>query len=367
MRCPNLTGNLFEAKKGITVQIQEATIHQLIKQPLASGEGSVGHKHGPSALPIDMVLTTLCTELLALYNTTVNSYGTLGQDPTLHTFPLRLNAYTSSTITFQEFTISALSLIEKEMQGAPFASGGYALFLRYQHDNNDFLLVAMLKLKPGAGIDEQTLNLQPTLNIDLSRLHEAARINLTKLTTATEPYLSFIKGKAKKKGDVTDYFRDALACENFTKSSHHTEQLIKAADAFVTAREDLPTPEAKREEKVRMRQRLVDCFANNPVEVVLPTLAAAIMPSNPEEFVAFVRTGPQADQYQINDSFTPHKATYNKIRRITGKIGGSVSVGFDIADVQAHRVYYDPTVDGLVLRSPPEHIKQAVLENAPNS
>ena len=347
------------------MQIQEATIHQLIKQSQTSGEGSVQHQHRPNALPIDEVLTTLCTDLLALYNTTVNSYGTLGQDPTLHTFPLRLNEYANGGIAFHVFTTTALSLIKKEMQNSSFANGGYSLFLRYQHDNNDFLLVAMLKLKPGAGIDEQTLNLEPTLNIDLSRLHEAARINLTKLATATEPYLSFIKGKAKKTGDVTDYFRDALACENFTKSSHHTDQLIKAADAFVAAREDLVTPEAKREEKMRVRQGLVECFANNPVEVVLLTLAAVIMPSSPDDFVAFVRTGPQADQYQINDSFMPHKATYNKIRRITGKIGGSVSVGFDVADVQSQRVYYDPAVDGLVLKFPSEHLKQAILENAP--
>lgn len=346
------------------MQIQEATIHQLIKAAQTSGEGSVTHHHRPTVLPIDPVLTTLCTDLLALYNSTVNSYGTLGQDPTLHTFPLRLNEYTQGTDGFQAFTTASLSLIKKEMQDAIFANGGYALFLRYQHDNTDFLLVAMLKLKPGAGIDEQTLSLQPTLNIDLNLLHEAARINLTRLSSATEPYLSFIKGKAKK-GDVTEYFRTALACENFTNSSHHTDQLIKAADAFVAARADLPLENEKREERTQMRKRLYDCFANNTDEVVLPTLAAAIMPSSPQDFLNFVRTGPQAAQYQINDSFKPHLPTYNKIRRITGKIGASVSVGFNVDDVQAQRVYYDPAIDGLVLKSPSEQLKQAISENAP--
>ncbi len=346
------------------MQIQEATIHQLIKAAQTSGDGSVQHHHRPDVLPFDEVLTTLSTDLLALYNSTVNSYGTLGNDPNIHAFPVRLNEYTSGDAVFQAFTISTLNLIQKEMQSSIFANGGYALFLRYQHDGNDFLLVAMLKLKAGAGIDEQTLSLQPTLNIDLSRLHEAARINLTRLATATEPYLSFIKGKAKK-GGVTEYFRDALACVNFTNSSHHTDQLIKAADAFVAARDDLVTPEAKKEERARMRGRLVDCFSNSENEVVLQALAAAIMPTSPQDFVDFVRTGPQADQYQINDSFKPHKATYNKIRRITGRIGGSVSVGFDVADVLAQRVYYDPQIDGLVLKSPPESLKQSVLDNAP--
>lgn len=346
--------------------IQEATIHQLIKAVQTTGDGSVEHHHRPDALPIDAVLTTLCTDLLALYNSTVNSYGTLGQDTTTQMFPVRLNEYTGGTAAFHVFTTATLSLIKKEMQGSTFANGGYALFLRYQHDANDFMLIAMLKLKPGAGIDEATLSLQPTLNIDLNRLHEAARINLTRLTTTTEPYLSFIKGKAKK-GDVTEYFRNALACENFTNSSHHTDQLIQAADAFVDARPDLVTPEAKREEKGHMRRRLVDCFYNNAEEVNLQALAVAIMPGSPQDFVDFVRTGPQADQYQINDSFKPHRPTYNKIRRITGKIGGSVTVGFDVADVQALRVYYDPVIDGLVLKSPPESLKKTILDNAPLS
>lgn len=114
-----------------------------------------------------------------------------------------------------------------------------------------------------------------------------------------------------------------------------------------------------------MRRRLVACFDSNPDEVVLQTLAAAIMPGSPADFIDFVRSGPQADQFQINDSFKPHKGTYAKIRRFTGKIGSSISVGFDVADVQAQRVYYDSVVDGLVLKSPPDYLKQAIFENAP--
>lgn len=348
------------------MNITEATIHQLIKAAQTSGDGCVQINPRTTPLPIDGVLTTLCMDLLALYAKTANSYGTLGQDPTLHMFPVRLNEYVQRTIDFQTFTTSTLRLISKEMEDAIFANGGYALFLRYQQSDEDFMLIAMLKLKPGAGINEQTLNLEPTLTIDLSLLHEAARINLTRWASVTEPYLSFIKGRAKN-GDVTDYFREALACQNFTKSSHHTAQLIKAADAFVEAREDLVTPEEKKAELVEMRKRLYDCFAANPEEVALTTLAAAIMPSNLQDFVDFVRTGPQASEYQINDTFTPHKTTYNKIRRIAGRIGTSVSVAFDVSDVQAGRVYYDPDCDGIVLKSPPSNIKQAILDYAPPS
>lgn len=348
------------------MRIQEATIHRLIKAAEQSGEGCVQQQVRNSALPIDAVLTTVCADLLSLYSSTANSYGTLGQDATLHTFPLRLSEYVLGNRAFQSFTTETLKLIKSKMESSFLSNGGYALFLRYQHDSNDFMLIAMLKLKPGAGVNEQTLSLEPTLNIDLSQLHEAARINLTKLSALSEPYLSFIKG-GKKRGNVTEYFRDALACQNFTNSSHHTELVIKAAEAYLATRADLTTTEEKREERIQMRQRMATCFANNSNEVVLATLAAAISPSAPQDFLDFVRTGPQADQFPINDTFTPHKATYNKLRRFTGRIGGSVSVGFDVADIQRQLVYYDPGVDGLVLKSPPDHLKQAIQEHAPAS
>jgi nucleoid-associated protein len=345
--------------------IVEATIHQLIKDAQTSGSGSVSTHPRSSALPIDTVLTTLCTQLVALYAKTVNSYGTLGTDTLLHAFPVRLNQYFDRHADFQTFTTDTLNLIANKMEGALLSNGGYALFLRYEQGNEDFVLVAMLKLKPGAGIEEATLNLQPTLTIDLTLLHEAARINLTKWRSAAEPYLSFIKGSAKN-GEVTNYFREALGCQNFTNSSHHTAQLIKAADDFVIARQDLGSAEEKQSEKLLMRKRLHDCFVANREEVVMGTLAAAIMPSAPDDFINFLRNGPQAAQYQINDSFKPDRKTYIRIRRISGTIGSSITVGFDVSDVEAGRVYYDAGSDGIVLKSPPEAIKKAILENATN-
>lgn len=342
--------------------IREATIHQLIKATQTSGDDSVGQHVRQEPLPVDEVLRNLCVELLSLYATSVNSNGTLGQDPVIHTFPVALASYTAGQTDFQAFTVAALNLIKEEMKEAIFANGGYALFLRYEHDNIDFLLIAMLKLKAGAGIDEETLSLQPTLNIDLKLLHEAARINLTRLANQEHPYLTFIKGKAKK-GDITGYFRKALACVTFTDSKHHTDQLIKAAQAFVEAREDLVTPEQKREERSLMRKRLVDCLEANPLQVVLATAAAAIMPGAPDDFLEFLQTGSAAGQYHIDDSFQPHKATYRPLHRISAKIGHSISVAFDVEDVLAHRVTYDPDRDAIVLRSPPESLKQAIIEN----
>lgn len=340
--------------------IREATIHQLIKAAQTVGEGSVTEQVRPEPLPIDEVLQELCGELLGLYATSVNSNGTLGQDPLIHAFPVTLASYVDGETDFQVFTVSALTLIKEAMKDAIFANGGYALFLRYEQDNVEFLLIAMLKLKAGAGIDEATLSLQPTLNIDLKLLHEAARVNLTRLANNTQPYLTFVKGKAKQ-GDITEYFRKALACVTFTDSKHHTEQLIKAAEAFVASRVDLST-EQKAEERMQMRKRLSECMQQNPVQLVIATAAAAIRPEGPEEFIQFLQS-PQATDFHIDQTFQPHKPTYRRLYRITGKIGQTISVAFDVEDIQTHRVSYDADRNAIVLNNPPEALKQSILEN----
>lgn len=342
------------------MQIREATIHQLIKAAQTVGDGSVTHHVRPEPLPVNDILQELCRDLLGLYATAVNSNGTLGQDPLIHAFPVTLASYIAGGTDFQTFTVSALTLIKEAMKEAIFANGGYALFLRYEQDGVDFLLIAMLKLKAGAGIDEETLSLQPTLNIDLKLLHEAARVNLTRLANQTQPYLTFIKGKAKQ-GDITEYFRKALACVTFTDSKHHTDQLIKAADAFVASREDL-TPEQKAEERMQMRKRLSECMQQNPLQLVIGTAAAAIRPEGPEEFLQFLQS-PQAVDFHIDHSFQPHRPTYRRLYRITGKIGQTISVAFDVEDIQMHRVSYDGDRNAIVLSNPPEALKQLILNN----
>lgn len=344
------------------MHIVEATIHQLAKAPQVKGPASVIRKLRSTALPVDPTLEAVCVDLLSMYATRSNSTGTFGAIPTLHQFPVHLAAYVEGTMPFLDFSEQALLLIEQEMSKSLLASGGFALFLRYQQGGSDYLLVAMLKLKQGAGINETTLDLEPTLNIDVNLLHEAARINLTRLSDGKEPYLNFIRGRSRA-GDVTEYFRTALACENFTSAKHHTQQVINAATDFVEARQDLATDEEKREELIRVKSALFDCFSANKKEVVLQTLAAAIMPSDPQNFLDFVKDPALSEKYQISETFQPDKATYQRLQRIHGSIGKTIKLSFSVEDVQASRVSFDDSSNAVVLSNPPPDLVKAILDN----
>ncbi len=333
------------------MHIKEAIIHQLIKAKETQGDGSVQVQPRTSRLASDAFLEATVQTLLETYSESVSGYGSLGTDANLHRFPVLLHTYlnapTNTPQAFIDFTNNSLNLIAENMKKEFFATGGYVLFLRYVNLGDDWLMVVVLKLKDGAGVDPITMDLQRTLTLDISKLHEAARVNLTKWGADTQPYLSFVKPRGSK---VSDYFRDALACLNFTESKHHTDQVIQALGAFITARPDIPAEE-KSARLIDARQKLYDCFVANPKEVVLATISASVMPSDPTAFTAFIRTGPSAADYQINDSFKPDRSTYSRIKRLRGKMG-SVTVSFDVDDVRAQRVRYDSTTNTLVLTQP---------------
>lgn len=344
------------------MEIIEATIHRLQKEAHTQGEGTVELQHRDENLPVDETLTTVCKELLQLYNRSSDSSGILGKDRDLHVFPVRLNEYLADSLSFPQLCHATVGLIAHHMQDARFSSGGYALFLRYREPPNDFFMVAMLKLKPGAGIDEESLGLLPTLNIDLDLLNEAARVNLTRLASDDQPYLTFIKGRRKSE-HVTKYFRDALACLNYTDSATQTRELVAACDDFVAQREDLKTEVEKQQEKLKARERLHDCLNANREEVTLATLAAAIHPVEPEEFVTFSQAVEAGERrYKFNARFKPDRRVTQNLRRIQGTMG-SIRLSFDVQDVRTGTVDYDDNRDAVIINNPTEQLKKEILEN----
>lgn len=345
------------------MQIIEATIHRLQKTAHTHGEGTVTIQWRNNNLPIDETLKGVARDLLALYNRTTDSSGTLGSNPNVHVFPLRLDEYLQSVLTFSELTKATVDLIASQMENERLANGGYALFLRYREPPNEFLLIAMLKLKPGAGIDENSLGLLATLNIDLDLLNEAARINITRLQADQEPYLTFIKGP-RRSANITDYFRNALACQNYTNASEQTKQLILAADDFVEQRDDLDSDSEKQRERLDMRRRLYDCLRQNPQEITLATAAAAIYPTDPNEFVTFTQAIVDGERrYTFNNRFKPDKKTTQSLRRISGNIG-TVRISFDVEDVRSGAIMYDGQRNAVIIKGPSGKLKQDILEHA---
>lgn len=334
------------------MQLQEAILHQISKDVQTSGPGSTSVTPRKAVLPIDDRLQKTAEDIVKVYGKLLSGYGTFGEDATLHQFPVFLRDYVANTTNFVSFTEQATLLISREMSKVFFANGGYALFLRYTNQGQDWLLVVMLKLRPGTGLDKATLELLDTLTFDVDHLHEAARVDLGKWAADAHPYLSFIK--RGRSDDVTQYFRDALGCTEYTQSKHNTEQMKDASEAFYKAQG------WNKEQEREARRRIYEyCDARLKAQepVNLTALSAIIDDQNPEAFRDFVRES----DFEVSETFKPHRDTYVSLKRIRGKFG-SVTVGFDVNDVQTGRVDYDEAHQCLVITGAPSELVSEILK-----
>lgn len=330
------------------MEIREAVIQGLTK---ASGSDVVGEVFRDTPSPLNERMTSLGDELLAIYGKLTNNYGCFDQDRDTYRFPHHLQQYLSEAVSIVELSKIACRFIADRMSSASSATGGYALYLRYQNQGRDWLLIVMLKLKTGTGIDQQSLELNESLAFDINHLHEAARIDLAKWQANEQPYLSFIK-RSGRQDEVTRYFRLALGCTEYTDSKSNTEQALKAVDAYCATMEW--TPEQKQEAR-RTTYTYFDEKSRSKEPVNLIALAAMLNDQEPESFTRFVRE----QEYPISETFEPHKRTYARFQRISGKFG-TVNVSFDVQDVIDGAVDYDATHGQLLIGNPPASLIEKI-------
>lgn len=329
------------------MEVQEAILHRIKKEKSATGAGSATTQKRATRLLVEERLVRTVEDILKIYGKSTNGYGTFDANETVHRFPVLLRGYVTATADFIAFTCDATDLIAAKMGDEAFSTGGYALFLRYTNQGQDWMLVAMLKLKPGTGVNEQTLELSDTLSFDIDHLHEAARVDLSKWQAGTQPYLSFVK-KRQGGAEVSRYFREALGCSEYTDSKHHTLQMRDAFDAY--SADNAWTQEQKRS----ARQKIFEyCEAKEKVgePVNLTALSALINDQNPGAFFDYVRE----NNYEVSDAFQPHKATYTRFKRIS-RTFGSVKVSFDVQDLMTGKVDFDEDNSCLVINNLPQEL-----------
>jgi len=180
-------------------------------------------------------------------------WGQFGNDNRQGKFPsaVRSLAEEETLDAFVTASHVAMSELQRKAKEENFATGGYVCFLVYASQASTFLLVAMIKER---GALTLTADLVPTeiKEIDLSKLHQAARVNLDRYSQALQigeaansataaeddgetlekTYLCFINRKSQK-ADVASYFVEALGCEKGVSSGRTTKALIHAVRAFV--------------------------------------------------------------------------------------------------------------------------------------
>lgn len=336
------------------MQIKEVVIQGLIKQ---SGSTDITENFRDDLSIVDERMEKLANDVLAIYGRNINNYGCFDPDTQTYPFYSYLQSYYANVNADADDLISlskaTCRLIASRMKASHSATGGYICFLRYESQSRDWLLVVVLKLKTNTGIDPTTLDLNESLVFDVDNLHEAARIDLEKFQSDSQPYLSFIKS-SKRTDRVTEYFRLALGCTDYTDSQSHTDQTIKAMDEYF--KDNDYTPE-QRQEARRKAYEYFDEKKKRGEPVNLKAFSAIINDQAPDSFVDFIRE----KEYSISETFDPHPKTYMRIKRISAKFG-NISVAFDMQDVIAGIIDYDEATQNLIINKPSDTLITKIKE-----
>lgn len=265
--------------------------------------------------------------------------------------------------------LSKVTMIELRDQARvkPGATGGHIFFGHFESRGSEYLLVAMIKQK---GAITLTRDMRPTAikEIDMSKLHQAARINLARFqkhiaaeaakaaaanTTSAAPkaralpgvlsvataadksapvdpsgvaaqdasteksYLCFVNRKGRE--EVADYFIDALGCQKGTSSSQMTTGLLRSLREFVRSRPAIASAQAE------IKQGVVDYMQSLPEEngvvrldEVIQAAKSKVAPQLHAEFND-LKSYLNSEEHGIQDEFVLSRAALKAHVRINAK------------------------------------------------
>ncbi|CAI8710686.1 nucleoid-associated protein [Pseudomonas chlororaphis] len=355
------------------IKINFAVIHELVKTQHKDIQPSIIRK-----LPLDPNNTTVnkvVNEVTSVYGRKQNSahYGVFSNSKDRGLFPESFHKYAvlQSTTSDDFMTISRAvmeNLFEKAEKITP-ASGGYLLFSDYEVSGNRFFMIAMIKSREGFRL---SANLEPEelLELDLTKLNQAARINIKKYHShRTIPlperqeinYLSFVSPSSTQ--SAAGYFVTALGCAKGTASALATKTLIKESSVFFAN-----TPQISKF-KSQFREDLIEYLnKKKPGDSIrlseIENLARKYIPSEikdqadkiAEEFIEYLN----GDEHAIPVEFPISHSTLQKFTHVSYK-DESLQIKFEklsFSDDPNASIYFDQKSKKLTFNKLPQALEE---------
>lgn len=294
-------------------------------------------------------------------------------------FPGAFHGYISlergtSEAEFLELTRVAMDELYGKAESASAASGGYMLFAEYIHQERRFFIAAMVKQKEGLKLDDD-LRPEALMQLDLQRLHQAARVNFSKyqeyLAAPEEQrselvFLSFVSPHPGK--GASGYFVTALGCQAGATSKRATDSLLRATATFFRERQDLRKfrhdfrndlmayLEQKEGNGEFVKLSEVEAIARN----YLPADEPGVQDDLSEELISFLNS----EENAIPSEFTASQSVLKQHRQIRYQ-APNWQIYFDksaLGTSEAAEIFYDKGEKKLVLRNLPVEM-QSVIED----
>lgn len=327
--------------------INHLVVHKLIK-----------NQHGPSSLELADALINitpsaqrLIDNLHKLYaERTGKGYGKFEEDE--NNFPMRRfirEYFIDNSIDFYNFSQLMMEHLQARAEQEQLSTGGYVLITQVDNGATEFLLVAIVTEIIGTAITDG-LEIVDSVHLDMSNLRVAGRVDLTAWQAGAERYVSFLKGR----GEVANYFKQFLGCNDVLVALHETQKLVQGLESFA-AEQHLDSN--ARDQLFEQAYNYLDELGRNGTSVSLEALTNRLWPDSPEDLRAILAE----DILQLSDGFVPDRRAIKGLMKFKGT-SAHWKLEFDRRGLRNGEVEYDAINNRLILSNIPATLRKELDE-----
>lgn len=326
--------------------INSVVIHKLIKE--RQGKATVITK--PLLLNINPDVEQLVHDISKLYaERTGKGYGRFDKDET--NFPsskIIREAFKDKKKSFLNASQELMTVLAAKAGQAPLATGGYVLMAQITNEAKvSWFIVAIITNVKGSAINDESFEVVSSVHVDLQNLRVAGRVNLTDWLKGEKDvrYIGFLK----QRGDVSDYFKLFLGCDELIASSEETKKLVVVLKEFA---KNSGLEPSQQEDFLKAAHDFCTECQNNDQPLILESLTNAIWPSDPKVLQKALTSG----DVQISDGFVPDGRSLKTLVRIKAKTP-FWSVELDRRALISGQAKYDAKKHTLTLTNLPEALE----------
>jgi nucleoid-associated protein len=326
--------------------IDSVVIHKLVKE--RHGKATVITR--PATLKVTEPVQKLVHDIHDLYaDRTGKGYGRFHADEINYPASRILReTFKAKSKSFIDASRDLMNVLATKAGQAPLATGGYVLMAQVTNPAKvSWFIVAIITNIKGSAINDESLEVVDSVHVDLHNLRVAGRVNLTDWLKDEKDvrYVGFLK----QKGEVSDYFKLFLGCDELIASTEETKKLVAVLKEF--AKNSGLKPEQQEDFLTAAHDHCSECQKNDQ-PLILEALTNAVWPNDPKALQKALTTG----DVQISDGFVPDGRSLKTLVKIKAKTP-YWSVELDRRALITGQAKYDSNKHTLTLTNLPENLE----------
>ncbi|KPC53057.1 Nucleoid-associated protein YejK [Amantichitinum ursilacus] len=327
------------------------TIHHLIVHHLEKAANGPASTHlRPNEVPVSATAQRLVDHLCQLYTSRLGKgFGKFESDETTFPVPRLVRQWAlDNTLDFVSFSQQMMEQLQVRAEQEPAATGGYILIAHARNETGPFLLVALVSEVIGTAIGAN-MDITDSVHLDMDNLRVAGRVDLDAWQQGADRYLSFLKGR----GDVAQYFKLFLGCNDVVTALKETQKLVQGLENFVAKTQ---LGHEARDTLFARAHTYLDELGDDARPVSLDEVAEKVWPDAP----AAMREALADEKLELSSGFVPDRRAIKPLMRFKAAAPGW-KLEFERGALRSGDVIYNKQNDTIVLYNVPEQLRKELL------